>query len=189
MVVIAPMRINTLTFVSSDSPDTNDHQVRPFVDGTDWLGDGHLGLDPPKFFRQSALRSTGELIIGRCECGVIACDDRTVLVDRDDNFVYWRTDSGGDVQFAANEYDTELERAAVDFGWESVGRTAERMVDTAMIGTTTSDGYLFRWSSTRVRADTLTLCFERNGDQRLAALHWSGRADDEVVDAARRCVP
>ena len=183
------MRINTLSFVAGDSPETNDHQVRPFIDGIDWLGDDHIGLDPPKFFRQSSLQSTGELAIGRCECGVLGCDDRTVVVDQDDNFVLWRSGSGGNIQFAKSDYITEIERATVDHGWESVGRTAERLVDTALTGTTTSDGYAFRWSSTRIRPDTLTLCFERNGDQRLADLRWNGRSDDEVIDAARRSVP
>lgn len=182
------MRINTLSFIASDSPETSDHQVRPHIDGADWLGDDHLGLDPPTFFRQPSLRSTGELIIGRCECGVIGCDDRTVVVDRDEHFVYWRTGSGGDVQFAKPEYIVELERAATDYDWESVGRTAERLVDTELGGMTTSDGYIFKWSSTRIRPDTLTLCFERDGDQRLSDLHWSGRANDDVITAARRSV-
>ena len=120
---------------------------------------------------------------------MIGCDDRTVVVDCDENFVFWRTGSGGDVQFATPEYFAELDRAATDYDWESVGRTAERLVDTELGGATTSDGYVFKWSSTRIRPDTLTLCFERNGDQRLTDLHWSGRADDDVIAAARCSIP
>lgn len=183
------MRINTLSFVACDSPETNDHQVRPYIDGHDWLGDDHLGLDPPKFFRQQSLRSTGDLIVGRCECGVGGCDDRTVVVERDASFVYWRTDSGSDVQFAETEYIVELDRAFNDYTWESVGRTAERLVDAALSGVTNSNGFVFRWSSTRIRPDTLTLCFERNGDQQLADLPWSGNADGEVISAALRSIP
>ena len=183
------MRIQTLNLFASDSPETNDHQLRPSIDGRDLLGNDHLGLDPPEFFRQPALRSHGELLIGRCECGVIGCDDRAVTVERDVNSVCWRLGSGHDLQFAVTDYDAELERAANDFSWESVGRHAERLVNAGLLGAVTSDGYRFRWSSTRIRPDTITLCFDRNGDQRLTDVEWNGKADHGVVATVRRSIP
>jgi hypothetical protein len=55
--------VHNLSLVARECPETNDHQLRPFVDGDDWLGADQLGLDPPKFFRQPALRSAGELVV------------------------------------------------------------------------------------------------------------------------------
>lgn len=183
------MRIHNLALIACDSPETNDHQLRPYVDGDDWLAGDQLGLDPPKFLRQPALRAEGELIVGRCACGVIGCDDRTVIVERSSHVVIWRSESGRDLRFLQTDYDTEVERAANDFTWEPAGRTAERLVDNALLGKVTSDGYAFRWSSTRIRPDTLTLCFEQQGDQRLVHLAWNGKADDTVVGAALRAIP
>lgn len=119
---------------------------------------------------------------------MIGCDDRIVVVDRDDNLIYWRNDISGDLLFAIPEYTVELECASTDYGWESIGRTEERLVNAALAGRKTSDGYLFQWSSTRIRSDMITLCFERNGDQQLFDLCWSGRADEDLVTTARRSV-
>jgi len=73
-----------LSFKFSASPNTNDHEVRPLVDGMDFLqldDEDLIGLDPPVFFKQDALLNGGTLFVGRCACGEIGCDNRAITVE------------------------------------------------------------------------------------------------------------
>jgi hypothetical protein len=79
--------MNTLDFEITPSPYSNDHQIRFFVDGEDWLSDNYLGIDPPEFFAKNNLQSDGQLLMGRCDCGCIGCDDYLVNVERSDSKV------------------------------------------------------------------------------------------------------
>jgi hypothetical protein len=47
--------MNKLAFEIMPSPSSNDHQARIRIDGTDWLGQEYLGLDPLRLFAQPSL--------------------------------------------------------------------------------------------------------------------------------------
>jgi len=167
------------------SLETNDHQVRIWIDGVDWLDDTSLGLDPAEFFRQSALRSTGPLIVGRCECGVIGCDDTTVEVQRTSKLVTWSNANGLDLAFDLQSYDSEIQRANEDHSWENVNRTAERFANDELIGLEI-DGFRFQWASTRIKPETLSMSFLRLDQQRLIEIAWDGISSENARMQARR---
>ena len=123
--------MNSLAFQFGDSPDSNDHEVRPLVDGVDILklnGADSLGIDPPEFFRQSALLQGGRLLIGRCSCGVMGCDDVYASVVKADGSVTWELSGNLKYKFDPSNYSATIGAAATSTDWESIERTAERIV-------------------------------------------------------------
>ena len=163
---------------------SNDHQVRILVDGTDWLGEAELGIDPPEFFAQPALSSAGELLVRRCECGCVGCDDVTVEVNRCGDQVRWVDPGGSELSFAATKYDDAVLQAKNDFSWENTNRTAERLAASVLAGLVLNDGFHFQWASTRIRAGVLSLSFVENGVQKIVELEWDGRLPDSARTSA-----
>src|SRR5260370_41532648 len=112
------------------SPTSNDHQVRPVIDGIDLLrdlADDSLGIDPPQCFRQPALGSSGNLLIGRCSCGDVGCGAVRVDIAVADRRVTWQFGTERAYHFELQQYLQCFERASLNTTWESVGRTAERL--------------------------------------------------------------
>lgn len=67
-------------------------QTRILIDDVDILtaiGDKLLGIVPDDFFKQEALLTTGELVIGRCACGEIRCRSAAMIVTRQKDKVFW----------------------------------------------------------------------------------------------------
>jgi hypothetical protein len=123
--------MNVIAFHFEASPTSNDDQVRPVIDGVDLLrtlADDSLGIDPPEFFRQPALGHDGTLLIGRCSCGVVGCGNVQVDVAVADQSVTWRLRLDDTYQFELGQYLESFKSASANTAWESVGRTAERLV-------------------------------------------------------------
>ncbi len=176
--------LNSIALKITPSLETNDHQVRVWVDGEDLLDDNSLGLDPPEFFRQVSLRTTGLLIVGRCECGVIGCDDTTVEVQRTSKMVSWSNTNGLNLAFDLQTYDSEIRRANQDHSWENVYRTAERLANDELSGLEL-DGFQFQWASTRIKPETLSMSFLRLDQQRLIEIAWDGISPENARMHAR----
>jgi len=182
---VLPSMLHSIALMITPSLETNDHQVRVWIDGVAWLDDTSLGLDPAKFFRQSALRSTGPLIVGSCECGVIGCGDTTVEVQRTSKLVTWSNANGLDLAFDLQSYDSKIQRANEDHSWENVNRTAERFANDELIGLEI-DGFRFQWASTRIKPETLSMSFLRLHQQRLIEIAWDGISSENARMQARR---
>jgi len=164
------------------SPYSNDHQVRPVIDGIDLLrdmGDDLLGLDPPQLFRQPALSRGGDLVVGRCSCGDAGCGAVRVDVEVADRSVTWQVGTERTYHFELQQYLECIERASRNTSWESVGRTAERLVSLVDFSRMADRGYRFEWASTRITRACVTLSFSKDGKQRLFQVEWDDmRAED-----------
>ncbi|SRR6266581_7772037 len=178
--------MNTLAFEIMTSPSSNDHQARIRIDGTDWLGQEYLGLDPPRLFAQPSLTDGGKLLVGRCECGCEGCDDVLVDVLRQGQEVLWTNAKGLHLHFDREEYERGVASARQDFSWEDTKRTAERLVSEVFVGVSLDDGYTFDWASARVRNGVMTLSFSKSGTQKLFEFSWDGQSPQDALAEARR---
>jgi hypothetical protein len=171
------------------SPFSNDHQVRPVIDGIDLLrglADDSLGIDPPQFFRQPALGRGGNLLIGRCSCGDVGCGAVRVDVAVTDRRVTWQFGTERTYHFELQQYLDCFERASLNTTWESVGRTAERLVSSIDFARLSDQGYRFEWASTRITRACVTLCFSKDGMQRLFGVEWDDRRAEDAEQQVRR---
>ena len=182
--------MNTLDFRIEPSQSSNDHQVRIIVDGADWLGDDSLGIDPPEFFAQDALRLGGKVLIGRCDCGCVGCCDVNVTMSRQENSVDWTLRSGGILQFSPCDYDRLIETSLTDFSWEDERRTAERLVSELFRGSKLEDGSIYDWASARIGRGIITLSFSNKGaigaEQKTFEFGWDGKNPESALPAAKR---
>jgi hypothetical protein len=183
--------MNLIAWHFEASPTSNDHQVRPVVDDADFLrmvaGDC-LGIDPPEFFRQPALGASGKLLIGRCSCGVVGCRDVLVDVSVVDQSITWQGPESDAHRFDLEQYLDSFECAATNTAWESVGRTAERLVSSLDFTSLEGRGYRFEWASTRVTRGRITLSFLNNGTQRLFGIGWNEQQAEDAEQQVRRWV-
>jgi hypothetical protein len=171
------------------SPFSNDHQVRPVIDGIDLLrafADDSLGIDPPQFFRQPALGRGGKLLIGRCSCGDVGCGPVLVDVSVADRRVSWQFGTERAYHFELHQYLECFEHASLNTTLESVGRTAERLVSSIDFATLSDQGYRFEWASTRITRACVTLCFSKDGKQRLFGVEWDDRRAEDAEQQVRR---
>jgi hypothetical protein len=171
------------------SPFSNDHQVRPVIDGIDLLralADDSLGIDPPQFFRQPALGRGGKLLIGRCSCGDVGCGPVLVDVAVANRRVTWQFGTERAYHFELHQYLECFERASLNTTWESVGRTAERLVSSIGFEKLSDQRYRFEWASTRITRACVTLCFSKGGKQRLFGVEWDDRRAEDAEQQVRR---
>jgi hypothetical protein len=179
--------MNTLAFKIEPCPVANDHQVRHIIDGQDWFEDDDtLGIDPPEFFSQESLTTGGTIIVGRCSCGTVGCDDIEFQVERKSPAVFWRVREGVSYMFRESDYDRLIDSASSDHSWEDANRTAERLVAGALAGTTIDDGFRFDWASARIGHGKITLSYSRSGEQRTFDFGWDGVTPDSAIPGAKR---
>lgn len=174
----------SLAFSILPSPDTNDHEIRPLIDGEDILGKDFLGLDPPVFFNQETLTKGGYILIGRCTCGEAGCGNYGVTVELDREKVFWKDDSGLNLGFDRQAYESTIEAARNDHSWEDIKRRVERLTSVILHESQTKDGYIFDWASARIGENKITLSFSKDGFQQLFELAWDGRSDNNVEESA-----
>jgi len=175
---------NRLKISVEPSFETNDHQARLLVDGDDWLGDDHLGLDPP-LLKKQLRNSEGELILGRCWCGCVGCDDVSVEIVRTAETVTWKNPDGRNRVFETDDYDAELLRFENDTSWEPVNREVEREVECLFAGSTIRGGYEFEWASTRIEKGFVKLSFSKGHRQKFLKFAWDGVSATNAVEQAK----
>jgi hypothetical protein len=176
--------MSELTFEIRPSPETNDHEVVVLVDGSKVLDDDFMGIDPPEFFAQFSKTRTGQLLIGRCRCGVVGCGDYLVTVEIAPEIVTWW--GAKEFRFERAEYDKAIQRAASDFSWEDQQRRAERLAKMVLDGCRTEDGFTFQWASARIKPMSIELSFQKHGQQRMLEFGWDGATDQSAVEGAKR---
>lgn len=171
-----------LTFEIKASPETNDHEVVVLVDDKPMLDDDHMGVDPPAFFAQFSKSDVGQLVIGRCRCGVVGCGDYTVTVETFPDSVSWRGNE--EIRFDRSQYEAAVRNASVDFSWEDVNRRAERRVSEILKGCRTVGGFVFQWASARIAP--MSISFLRGDEQMILEFGWDGATDDSAIQGAER---
>ena len=174
------------------SPETNDHEVRLYaddVDLVDMFASGLMGVDPKYLLTEPcALRATKMshyAVIGRCRCGVIECVSAKVEIHLDGSEVIWSAgDTSHSVRFDSAQYSWEIDRALIDFSWETPERTAARKIELAVNGPLLAAyGFEFSWASGRcsLGAMTASLLLKPGPYQVLVRLPWDGQDIDGIV--------
>jgi len=175
--------MNKLSFKILPSPETNDHEVRILIDNEDILGSDYLGIDPSIFFNQDNLDKNGELMIGRCCCGVDECCDYPIIVTITEN-VTWTDKYGLNLSFDKEEYLNLINRSRTDYSWEDIKRRVERLTSDVLKHSKTKNNYQFKWASARINDKQITLCYSNNDDQLLFNLFWDGHSEKNVIQNA-----
>jgi len=178
--------MNNISFKILPSPATNDHEVRIFVDNEDFLGNNYLGIDPPSFFSQNNLDKSGELMVGRCTCGVEGCCDYPVTVSVNEKTISWTDNIGVNLLFDKTEYNNSITIAKNDHSWEDIKRKVERLATDILKHSKTKDNYNFDWVSTRIKDKYITLSYSKNDDQKLFDINWNGQSETDVEYKAKQ---
>ncbi|MCD9149884.1 hypothetical protein [Pseudophaeobacter flagellatus] len=179
--------MNTLTYKVKPSESSNDHEVRLLVDGADVLGDAYLGLDPVDFRRSVGPETSDSVLVGRCQCGCVGCDDVAAQVTFGDHEVTWLL-LGKTYRFAIDAYKSILEGFASDHTWEDIGRRVERILtervrsDARWVAKNTR----FDWVSTRCSQRQLTYSFTIDGQQITFSTGWDGQTEESAIVANSR---
>ena len=176
--------MNTLSFNILSTDEAHDHEVRILIDNSDILGIDHLGIDPPEFFGQPDLISTGKILIGRCSCGVVGCDDYAVYVNNFMDKITWTNANGLNLEFDKSVYEKTISNAKIDHSWESKERRVERLTSGVLNNTKTNDEYKFNWTSARIKENVITVSYSKDGQQKLFEFNWDGQTDQSAVNGA-----
>ncbi|WP_459461638.1 hypothetical protein [Rhizobium sp. No.120] len=177
--------MSTFSYQILSHDEHNTHEVRLIVDGLDWIGNDHLGLDPPDLVRQLTEGHEGRLIIGICNCGCMGCDDLIVDVRRTATSVEWSGRDRMTVVFGVEYYDHQIGILIQDHSWESPGRTVERHLNVMFSGKVMDDGYGFDWSSTRIKPGFIIMSFTKGSQQRLLEFPWNGESVASALTRGR----
>lgn len=173
-----------LSIAVSPSPSSNDHEARIVVDGVDWLGPSQLGLDPPELRVQLGRGDATYVIVGRCECGCVGCDDVVVDVRRSEGIVEWIRHRSEALKFDAQQYDAELVRFAEDYAWEPLEREVERRIEIIFEGAVLEGRFTFNWASARIQRGLVHLSFFDGREQRLLDFSWDTETLQSALDRA-----
>ncbi len=181
----------------------NGHQLRILVNGVDLIervdrsAAGYdpemamLGMDPIAFFKQTTLEAGGGLIIARCNCGDEGCSSIAVVVHTSLTEVSWslRPDGTEVVRFGRDQYISAIGKARNDHSWETLERTAERLIAELEWARLAPLGITLCHVYARGSKDSLSVTFwlESQGRYQLVcSLAWNHLRPNAAVDAARR---
>lgn len=177
--------MNEISFLIKPCADTNDHEVRIIIDGEDFLKPDALGIDPPDFFGKLVEGSVGELLVGRCGCGTVGCDDVSVFVSKDGNVIRWKTFDNLNFEFNQSDYTQSINNLITDNSWEDVNRRVERLLSNLFKDTKTDDGLVFCWASARIKKNVIYLSYSQNLEQRLLEFSWDGASEESALKQGR----
>lgn len=188
------MPLHHISFRMEQCTESNDHQVRILIDGEDIiskLDETMFGIDPPELFASQALTSAGALIFARCSCGVVGCGDGTVDVVRNQSEVTWRKfcpkiPSINSLSFSRQHYDTAVQVATCNFDWETVERTAERLIAALDFDPLRKYGLVFVWASGRLNKQSISVSFNWESQyQVIMSTPWDHGRPESAVEAIR----
>jgi len=180
----------SLTFAFFPSESSNDHQARVIVDGRDiieCIDKEMLGIDPVEFFGQSSLRSSGELLVGRCSCGCVGCCDARVDTFWTDKHVTWRSQYPWmkEIVFDRSSFESSIEIASKDTSWENLERRVERMISRLDFDAFTRRGIIFDWASARFDKETIRLSFHQGREQEMFSVPWDHTNEALALSAVK----
>jgi hypothetical protein len=92
------------------------------------------------------------------------------------------------ISFDRQQYLTALAQARADTSWETVERTAERLVTRLDFSVFAGRGMTFQWASGRYDKSNVTLSFLRAGKQELISVDWDHRDPVEAERAVKNLI-
>jgi hypothetical protein len=170
---------------------TNDHEVRPMIDGEDLIATrfpGLVGVDPDDLLiAPSPLRpgAPHAVTVARCECGEAGCSRGDLSVRTDGDQVSWLI-GARTYRFERGRYLAEIARAEQDTRWETPDRTAARLIrDGVDRRTLAMQGLGYQWSSGRLSRDHLAISLRVDPGpyQALVWVPWTGGASASAMAA------
>ena len=143
------------------------------------MGADVFGLDPDELEDQLIGQGTGNLLLGRLE-QYLDDDEVRYEVLRTERAVVWTDHEKVLIRFRPEQYDAELARFAADKSWESVERTAERIVTPIFQGTAIKRGFEFEWASARGRTGVVRLAYRKGNKQKFLKFEWDGKNSEDA---------
>jgi hypothetical protein len=184
------------------SPETNDFEVRVFVDDEDFLRKHWpemIGMDPYDILSHDVLapgNTPRGVMIARCSCGVWGCGNVSAQISQEGDTVLWdawmedtEASTSGRLQFDKKLYLQAVERAIEDKSWESPDRTAARLLSTILDSEMlAANGLSFQWASGRIRKDAFTVSLGHPPDCHQILVHtsWKRETPEEIAELAAR---
>ena len=182
-------KMNKLELNIEPSFESYDFQVRIIIDCNDVYPE-LLGLDPIDFFKQDFYKPKSEIIIARCECGIIGCFDTTTKIEIADNMIFWSTSNSEKFKFNATEYANCIDQAKNDKTWENIERKMERIIGSEFINYTYLNEYKLDWVSVRNSENQIKISYTRDNplgytDQEIFKIDWNGVNQEEAIQKAK----
>lgn len=193
---------NVIRFLVVPSPDTNDHEVKIFLDGEDFIPKhwpNMMGMDPDdllSYRHLSAQDEPHEVTVVRCRCGEVGCGSASVRISGQSERVIWDDWKGYTVKplaetltFDRNQYMQAVEHAIEDHSWETPDRTAARILTSIVDHNTLAENNLkYQWASGRIRDSILTVSLSgpEGYHQILVHLDWKEQSAEEIAREAAR---
>ena len=192
--------LNTIAFQVIPSPETNDHEVKIFVDGRDYIAQhwpAMIGMDPDDVLSYRELSPRDEphdATIVRCGCGIVGCGSAWVRIAAEGNRIIWDTWRGdasqppaGTLVFDRNQYMQAVRDAVEDHSWETPDRTAARIL-TELVDhrTLAANNLTYQWASGRLQEATLSISLGGPGGchQILVHVPWGKQSPEEIATEA-----
>ena len=193
---------NVIRFMVVPSPDTNDHEVKVFIDGEEFISrlwPNMMGMDPDQvlsYRHLSAQDEPHETTVLRCGCGQVGCGSASVRISAQGDHVIWdnwRGDTGGrpskTLTFDRNQYMKAVKDAIEDHSWETPDRTAARILASIVDHSTLAENNLkYQWATGRIRDATLTVSLSgpEGCHQILVHFDWKNQSAEEIAREAAR---
>lgn len=179
-------KMNKLNLNIEPSFESHDFQVRIIIDRNDIFPE-LLGLDPIDFFKQNFRKSNSEIIIARCECGVIGCCDTTAKIELDKTSIIWEISNSTTYRFNIAEYTACINETKKDKTWETVERKMERKIGSEFINYKYLNEYKLDWVSLRNTDNKIKISFSKPNpkgytDQEIFKIEWNGINQEEAIN-------
>jgi hypothetical protein len=193
--------LNTISFQVVPSPDTNDHEVKIFVDGQDFIArhwPDMMGMDPDEVLSSyHALlprNNPHDATVVRCGCGIIGCGSASVRISGDTDHVIWEVWQGDRhkpptriLVFDRSQYMQAVKDAVEDHSWETPDRTAARILSSIVDHSALKTNNLkYEWASGRIREATLTISLRGPQGYQQILLHvpWDKQSPEQIAREA-----
>jgi hypothetical protein len=194
------MEVRELRFQVIPAPESNDHQVRIWIDGKDLIASyapEMLGMDPDDLLDYDVLAPRDmphEETIARCGCGEVGCGHASVTISLDGNRVVWDSWGGdltsrnpGALKFSKDKYLNVLNNALADHTWETAERTAARILKSLVNRDALFvDKLKYQWASGRVNDGEFTISLQGPLESHQILLHvpWRDESPQEIAEKA-----
>ena len=172
---------SVIRFLVVPSPDTNDHEVKIFIDGEEFIRrhwPNMMGMDPDdllSYRHLSAQDEPHEATVVRCGCGVVGCGSASVRISGQGGRVIWDDWQGvsGNPPAETLIFDRDQYMKAVKYAIASI-------VDHSTLA---ENNLKYQWASGRIRDATLTVSLSgpEGCHQILVHLDWKEQSPEEIA--------
>jgi hypothetical protein len=191
-------KLSQIQFRVEPSPETNDFEVKIFVDGADFIGTNWpdmMGMDPAdvlslEFLAPREIRHYQTIV--RCGCGVVGCGSVALWIEREGDRVTWEWPtqrleytSPKSVVFELEQYLQALNAAIADTSWETPERTAARLLKPLVNHDALAAHNLrYHWASNRIREGKFTVALKGPELDRQILVHtsWEQETPHEIAE-------